>query len=122
MKNYDQSAEINDNPNWSFVPDHPHRILIIGGLGHAKLLLNLIKRKWPDIEKIYLYFKDPFILKFQLLIHGTEKVGIKDLKNPKAFIDYSQTTDDVHENLEDYNPTKKSVKNSEKNSAGRYES
>ena len=29
------------------------------------------------------------------------------LKNPKAFIDYSQTVDDVYENLVDYNPTKK---------------
>ena len=27
--------------------------------------------------------------------------------NPKPFIDYSQTTDDVYEDLEDYNPTKK---------------
>ena len=34
-------------------------------------------------------------------------MGIKSLKNPKAFIDYSQTIDDAHENLEDYNPTKK---------------
>ena len=29
------------------------------------------------------------------------------IKNPKVFIDYSQATDDVYENLEDYNPTKK---------------
>ena len=29
------------------------------------------------------------------------------MKNPKAFTDYSQTIDDVSENLEDYNPTKK---------------
>ena len=28
-------------------------------------------------------------------------------KSSKAFIDYSETTDDVYENLEDYNPTKK---------------
>ena len=35
-------------------------------------------------------------------------VGTKILKNPKAFIDYSQTIiDDVYENLEYYNPTKK---------------
>ena len=44
---------------------------------------------------------------YQLLINGREKVGIKNLKNPKAFIDYSHTIDDVYENLEDYNPTKK---------------
>ena len=42
-----------------------------------------------------------------MLINGREKEGIKTLKNPKAFIYYSQTIDDVYENLEDYNPTKK---------------
>ena len=31
----------------------------------------------------------------------------QELKNSKAFIDYSQTIDDVYENLEDYNPKKK---------------
>ena len=36
-----------------------------------------------------------------------KKVGIKTLKNPKAFISYSQKVDDVYENLEDYSPTKK---------------
>ena len=45
--------------------------------------------------------------KYQLLINGREKFGIENLKNPKAFIDYSQTIDYVYENLEDYNPTKK---------------
>ena len=40
-------------------------------------------------------------------INGREKVGIEILKNPKTFSDYSQTIDDVYENLEDYNPTKK---------------
>ena len=42
-----------------------------------------------------------------MLINGSEKVGAEILKNPKAFPDYSQTIDDVYENLEDYNPTKK---------------
>ena len=36
-----------------------------------------------------------------------EKVVIKKFKNSKPFIDYSQTIDDVYENLEDYNSTKK---------------
>ena len=45
----------------------------------------------------------------QLLITGREKVGIKKLKYPKAFIEFPQIIDDVYENLEDYNPTKKSV-------------
>ena len=33
MKNYDQLVEINHNPNWPYIPDHPYRILIIGGSG-----------------------------------------------------------------------------------------
>ena len=41
-----------------------------------------------------------------MLINGREKVEIETLKNPKAFIDYFQTVDDVYENLEDHNPTK----------------
>ena len=42
-----------------------------------------------------------------MLINGREKERIKTIKNPKAFIYYSQTINDVYENLEDYNPTKK---------------
>ena len=42
-----------------------------------------------------------------MLINGIEKVGISKLKNSKAFIDYSQKIDDVYENVEDYNLTKK---------------
>ena len=45
MKTYDQSVKLNHNPNWSYILDHPHRILIIGGSGSGKtnVLLNLIK-------------------------------------------------------------------------------
>ena len=109
MKKFDQSVEINHNPNLPYIPDHPYRILINGGSGSGKtnVLLNLIKYERSDIDKIYLYLKDPFESKYQLLIKGTEKVGIENLKIPKAFVDYSQTIDDVYENLEDYNPTKK---------------
>ena len=82
---------------------------MIGGSrsGKTNALLNLIKHQHPDINEIYLYIKDPLESKYQLLINRRKKVEIKNLRNPKAFIDYSQTTDDVDENLEDYNPTKK---------------
>ena len=70
------------------------------------MLVNLIKHQRPCTDKIYLYIKDPFESKYQLLINGREKVGTESLKNPKAFIDYSQAIGDVYENLEDYNPTK----------------
>ena len=47
------------------------------------MLLNLIKLQQPDIDKIYLYVKDPFKSKYQLLINGREKVGIEIFKNQK---------------------------------------
>ena len=60
MKNYDESVQINHDPNCSYIADHPCRILIIGGSGSGKTVsLNLIKHQWPDIDKIYLYVKDP---------------------------------------------------------------
>ena len=31
MENYDQSVEINHNPNWHYIPDHPYRIVVVGG-------------------------------------------------------------------------------------------
>ena len=45
MKNYDQSVEINYNPDWLYIPDHPYRTLTIGGSGSSKtnVLSNLIK-------------------------------------------------------------------------------
>ena len=54
--------------------------------------MNLIKNQQSDIDKIYLYVKDPFASKYQLLINGREKVGNKKLKNPKAWelIKYSR--------------------------------
>ena len=71
------------------------------------MFLNLIKHQRPDIDKIYLYVKDPFKSKYQLLISGREKVGIEILKNSKAFIDYSQKIDDVFEHFKDYSQRKK---------------
>ena len=60
MKNHDQSVEINYNPNWLYIRDHPSRILIICGSGWGKtnVSLHLMKNEQPDIDKIYLYVKD----------------------------------------------------------------
>ena len=97
------------NLNWPYFPDHTYKILFVGGLGSRKtnVLLNLIKYQQPDIDNICLYVKDTLKSKFQLHINVREKVEIKELKNTMAFIEYSQTIDDVYENLENYNPTKK---------------
>ena len=71
MKNYDESVEMNHNLNWLYIPDHPDRILIIGGSGsgNTNMILNLIKTQRPDIDKIYLYVKVPFKSGYQLLIN-----------------------------------------------------
>ena len=63
MINFDDFANENrteHNKNWPYIPDHPKRILIIGGSEFVKtnLLLNLIENQ-PDIDKIYLCAKDP---------------------------------------------------------------
>ena len=60
-------------------------------------------RYWKNL----LYVKYPFESNYQLLINEKGKVQTKTLKNPKAFIKYSQIIDVVFENLEGYNPTKK---------------
>ena len=53
MNNYDKSVEINHNTNWHYIPDHPYRILVIGGSGTSKTneLLKLIKHQGPDVDK-----------------------------------------------------------------------
>ena len=88
MRNYDQSVELNNNPNWPYIPDHPYRVLIIGGSrsGKTNVLLNLIKNQRPDIDNIHLYVKDALESKYQLRIKGKEKVRIKKLKNPKHLL------------------------------------
>ena len=67
MKKYDQSVDINHNPNWPYIPDHPYRTLITGGSesGKPNVSLNLIKNQQPDIDQSYLYIKDPLESKYQ---------------------------------------------------------
>ena len=54
MINFDiNENKTENNKNWPYTPDHPYRILIIGGLGSGKtnVLLNLIENQ-PEIDKI----------------------------------------------------------------------
>ena len=111
MINFDDYANeniIEYNSKWSYIPDDPYRILIIGGSGSGKsnALLNLINNQ-PYIDKIYLYAKDPFETKYQYLINKHEKVGLDHFDDPKAFIEYSNDMQDVYKNIDDYNPRKK---------------
>ena len=64
--NYVNENKTKHNKNWSYMPYYPYRILIIAGSesGKTNLLLNLIEKQ-PDIDKIYLYAKDPYESKHQ---------------------------------------------------------
>ena len=95
------------NENSRHTPDKPYRIPIIGGSGSGKtnVLLNLIENQ-PDIDKIYLYAKDPYEAKYQYLINKREGVSIDHLNYPKAFIEYSNDKHDVYKNINYYNPNK----------------
>ena len=104
MINFDEYTDENKrkhNLNWPYIPDHSYRILIIGGSGSGKTnaLLNLINNQ-PDIDKIYLYAKDPDEDKHQFLI------GLKHFNDLKAFIEYSNDMHDVYKNSDHYNPDK----------------
>ena len=96
------------NKKQPYIPDHPYRILIIGGSGSGKTntLLNLINEQ-KDIDKIYLYAKDLSESKYEYLIKNRENSGIKHVNDSKVFIEYSNTMDDVYENIDDYNPSRK---------------
>ena len=94
------------NKKWPYIPDHPYRILIIGGSGSGKTnaLPNLIKQQ-AYIDKIYLYAKDLREPKYEFLT--PEDAGRKHLNDQKAFIECSNTMDDVYDDIEEYNPTRK---------------
>ena len=107
VDNYVSENRTKHNRNWPYIPNHPYRTLIIGGSGSEKrkVLLNLIENQ-PDIDKIYLYTKDPYEAKCQYLINKREGVGIDHFNDPKAFIEYSNDMHNVYENIDDYNPDK----------------
>ena len=58
LDNYVNENKTEHNQKWSYIPDHPYRILIIGGSGSGKTnaLSNLINNQ-PDIDKIYFTLK-----------------------------------------------------------------
>ena len=116
MINFDDYVNGNKTEHkkiWPYIPDHPYRILIIGdsGSGKRNLLLNLIENQ-SDIDKIYLYAKDPYESKYQYLINKREGVGINHFNDPKTFIEYSSDMHDVYKNIDEYNADKENSNNS----------
>ena len=110
MINFEDYANENKNEHnskWQYITDHPCRILIIGGLesGKTNALLNLINNQ-SDIDKIYLYAKDPYETKYQFLINKRKSTGLKHFNDPKAFIEYSNDMQDIYKNTNEYNINK----------------
>ena len=84
-------------------------MLIIGpsGSGKSNALLNLIQQDNNIIDKIYLYAKDLEEPKYQFLIKKRKDAGIKNLVDASAFMEYSNTMDDLCNNIDNYNPKRK---------------
>ena len=103
MFNLDDIKTKNDNTDW------PYRKLIIGssGSGKTNYLLNSIQKDNNIIDKIYLYAKALEEPKYQLLIKKREQAGTRNLKDPAAFIEYSNNMDDIYDDIEDYNKERK---------------
>ena len=85
--------------------------MITGGSGSGKTnaLLNLIKEQdnYGLIDIIYLYAKDLSEPKYEFLDQKCQNAGTKHLNNPNAFIECSNTMDDVYEILMIITQTKK---------------
>ena len=103
-----QNKNKDDDKKW------PCRMLIIGpfGSGKTNALLNLIQKQDNNslIDKIYFYAKDLREPKYQFLIIKREDAGIKNSNDSSAFIEYSNTMDDVYNNIDDYNLKRKRKK------------
>ena len=98
------------NEKWSYIPDLPYKISIIGGSGSGKknALLNLIKEQ-DDIDKKFLYAKDLNEPNYPFLIEKRKNAGIKHLNPQKAFTEGSISMDDVFENINEYSLTRKII-------------
>ena len=69
-------------------------------------MLDLINEQ-KDIDKIYLYEKDLSKPKYEYFIKNRKNSGIKHVNDDNAFIEYSNTMDDVYKNIDDYNPNRR---------------
>ena len=101
--NFDNITEKDNNKDW------PYRKLIIGpsGSGKTNYLLNSIQRDNNILDKIYFYAKDLEEPKYKLLIDKRKKTGINFNNGPNAFIEYSNSMDDILSDIEDYNKKRK---------------
>ena len=103
--NLDNITKKDNNKDW------PYRKFIIGpsGSGKTTYLLNAIQRDNNIVDKIYLYAKDLEEPKYKLLIDKREKAGSNFNNDPTAFIEYSNSMDDILSDIEDYNKRKRKI-------------
>ena len=57
--------------------------------------------------KIYLYAKDPYESKYQILINKQVSAGLKHFNDSKVFTEYLNKMESVYKNFEEYNSKKK---------------
>ena len=90
------------------ISDHPCRIPIIEGSGTGqRITVSHLINTQRDIDKIYLYSKDLYESKYQLLIKERQEVGQEHFKDPKAFTEYVKDMKDVYKSFKGYNLRKK---------------
>ena len=54
-----------------------------------------------------MYAKNLSKPKYEYLIENRQNAGIKHVNNSNAFIECSDTMDDIYENIDDYNPSRR---------------
>ena len=109
MINFDDVTKKNikeHNLNLQQIPDHPYKIWIIGGSESEKAnsLFNLIWHQ-PDIDKSYLYVKDPYEAKCQFLIDTQGSTSLKNWMMLKLLLNIDMAN--IYTNVEEYNQNKK---------------
>ena len=101
--NFDNITEKDNNKDW-----HYRKLVIFpSGSGKTNYLLNSIQRDNNITDKFYLYAKDLEEPKYKLLIDKREKAGINLNNDLNAFIEYSNSMDDILSDIEDYNKKRK---------------
>ena len=110
MINFDDcvnGSKTKHNLKWPYIPNHQYRIRITGVQDLEKQMHCWIQNyNQPDIDKRYLYAKDPYKSKYQFLISKSESTGLKHFNNPKPFTEYSSDMKDVYKNIDEYNTNK----------------
>ena len=108
---FDDVREENRNerkPSWTPICDCPFRMLLISDSASRKAnaLLDLVINQ-PHVDYIYLYVKDPFEVKYQLLIKKCKNVGLTYCNNFKAFTEYFNDINNIDKKSEKYNLNKR---------------